>query len=167
MNFTKRINLTPLQVLTSTGNDEWATPPELFNRLDSMFHFTLDACCTKETAKCKKFYTKDDNTLIQSWKNEIVFMNPPYSRNHMKHFIRKAYEESEYNNALVVALIPSRTDTKYYHNYCKKAKQIIFLKGRVKFLLNGKTQDAAPFPSMLVIWQKEPLMRFGLEGYGK
>ena len=165
MIFPKKIKLSTLQVLTSTGNDEWETPIVLYNALNKIYNFTLDPCCTKETAKCERFYIKEDNSLIKSWKNEIVFMNPPYSKSYMKYFIRKAYEESEYNNALVVALIPSRTDTQYFHTYITKAKEIIFLKGRLKFLLNGKPQDAAPFPSMLVIWNKKPLLKTSLEGY--
>ena len=66
--------------LLSTGKDEWETPLDFFNQLDSEFHFTLDPCCTEKNAKCKKFYTKDDDGLKQTWKGEVVFINPPYSK---------------------------------------------------------------------------------------
>lgn len=155
--FPKKIKT--ISVLTSSGNDEWETPHYLFNHYNKLYQFTLDPCCTKETAKCPVYYTKEDNGLNKSWKNEKVFMNPPYSRGLMKQFIRKAYIESEENNALVLALIPSRTDTKYFHTYISKAKEIIFLKGRLKFLLYGKPHQSAPFPSMIVIWNKQPLKK--------
>ena len=148
------------KVMHSSGNNEWGTPEKIYNPLNEIYKFTLDPCCTPETAKCSKFFTAEDNGLEQSWANERVFMNPPYSRDLLKHFIKKAYEESEFNNALVVALIPSRTDTEYFHKYITKAKEIIFVKGRIKFLSNGVEQQAAPFPSMIVVWNKTPLINY-------
>lgn len=54
--------------LFSTGvKDDWETPPEFFHELDQEFHFTLDPCCTPNTAKCKKFYTPEENGLEQDW----------------------------------------------------------------------------------------------------
>jgi len=47
-------------------------------------------------------------------------------------------------------LIPSRTDTKYFHNYIYGRAEIRFVKGRLKF---GNGKNSAPFPSMLVIWR--------------
>lgn len=64
----------------SSKSNDWETPQNLFNELNNEFKFTLDPCCTKENAKCKKYFTKEDNGLIKSWANEIVFMNPPYGR---------------------------------------------------------------------------------------
>lgn len=82
-----------------------------------------------------------------------VFMNPPYGRE-IKHWIKKAYEESKKPNTSVVCLIPARTDTTYWHDYIfGKAKDIRFLKGRVKFINpSGGKSDAAPFPSAVVVF---------------
>ena len=131
----------------SSKSSEWTTPQDYFNVLNKEFNFTLDPCATKENAKCKKYYTKKENGLIQDWSNEIVFMNPPYGRE-IKHWIQKAYEES-LKGAIVVCLVPARTDTIYWHNYCLKGK-VRFIKGRLKF--SGK--DPAPFPSALVVFSK-------------
>lgn len=60
----------------SSTRDNWATPPWLFERLDSYFHFTLDPCSSHQNAKCRRHYTRDDDGLKQSWKGETVFMNP-------------------------------------------------------------------------------------------
>lgn len=64
----------------SSATPEWATPQDTFDRLDSEFDFTLDPASTKENAKCSRFFTEEENGLIQSWEGERVFCNPPYGR---------------------------------------------------------------------------------------
>ena len=135
------------ELMFSSKDQTWETPIELFNKLDKEFNFTLDPCCTEETAKCKKYYTPRENGLIQDWTNETVFMNPPYGRE-ISDWLKKAYEES-LKGTLVVCLIPSRTDTKYWHDYCMKASEIRFIKGRLKF---GNSKNSAPFPSAIVVF---------------
>lgn len=125
---------------------EFPTPPDFYHKLDSEFHFTLDPCATVENAKCQKFFTKADNGLAQDWGKEIVFMNPPY--NTVKDWIKKAYYSS-LRGATVVCLIPSRTDTSWWHDYCMKG-EIRFIRGRLKFC--GK--DSAPFPSAVIIFRR-------------
>lgn len=131
----------------STTN-EWATPQAFFDILDMEFGFTLDPCATTENTKCKKFFTQEDDGLLQSWDNEIVFCNPPYGTV-LKHWVKKA---SEARGGVVVMLIPSRTDTRYFHDYIYKRDnvEIRFLKGRLKF---GGATNSAPFPSMVVIFK--------------
>ncbi len=140
-----------IELFFSSKTDQWSTPNELFNTLNKEFQFTLDPCATKENAKCKKYYTKKENGLIQDWSNEIVFMNPPYGRV-IKHWIKKAYEES-LKGAIVVCLVPARTDTIYWHNYCLKGK-VRFIKGRLKF---GNSKNSAPFPSAIVVFTQKNL----------
>lgn len=55
------------EVVTSSSSDEWYTPPEIFKALDDEFHFTLDPCCTAESALCETYFTKEDNGLDRSW----------------------------------------------------------------------------------------------------
>ena len=132
----------------SSESNEWGTPQDLYNELDEQYGFTLDPCATKENAKCDKYYTKADDGLTKDWSNEVVFMNPPYGRE-IGLWIEKAYKES-LKGAIVVCLIPARTDTKYWHNFIfKYAKQILFIKGRISFI-NGNKKAPAPFPSAIV-----------------
>jgi len=77
----------------SSATEEWATPQELFDRLDDEFHFTLDPCSTDENAKCRKHYTKAENGLLQDWTGETVFCNPPYGRG-LEAWCRKCCEHS-------------------------------------------------------------------------
>ena len=137
-----------IKLFFSSKTHHWSTPNELFNTLNKEFQFTLDPCATKENAKCKKYYTKKENGLIQDWSNEIVFMNPPYGREIGK-WVEKAYRES-LEGAVVVCLIPARTDTKYWHNFIFPYAEIRFIKGRLKF---GGSKNAAPFPSAIVIYK--------------
>ncbi len=64
----------------SSKTPEWSTPQDFFDALNKEFRFTLDPAATKENAKCKKFYTQKEDGLVQSWKGERVFVNPPYGR---------------------------------------------------------------------------------------
>ena len=134
----------------SSKTNEWGTPQDTFDKLNEEFNFTLDPCATKYNAKCPKFYTKEDDGLSQDWGGERVFMNPPYGRTINK-WIEKAYKES-LKGATVVCLIPSRTDTRYWHDYIFPYAEIRFLKGRVKFGKNG-IYAPAPFPSAIAIFK--------------
>ena len=78
-----------------------------------------------------------------------MFVNPPYGRD-IKKWIKKGYEESQKDKTTVVMLIPARTDTSYWHEYCMKASQIFFVKGRLKF---GGATSGAPFPSAVVVFK--------------
>lgn len=134
-------------LLTST-TPEWATPSDFFQELDREFRFDLDPCATKENAKCADYFTKEQDGLAQNWGGRRVFCNPPYGRELPK-WVRKCYEESR-KGALVVMLIPARTDTAYFHDYIyHKAREVRFIRGRLHF--NGH-ENAAPFPSMVVIF---------------
>ena len=136
-------------VMFSSATDLWATPQDFFDKLNAEFHFTLDPCACPDNAKCAKFYTKHDDGLLQNWAGEIVFCNPPYGRS-ICDWVKKRYEESRKPGTIVVALIPARTDTCYFHEFIyRKAKEIRFIRGRLKF---GGAKNSAPFPSMVVVF---------------
>lgn len=137
------------QALYSSENTIWETPQGFFDMLDKEFNFTLDPCATAENAKCDTFFTPADDGLKQDWSGHVVFMNPPYGRKIGK-WIRKAYTESQ-KGAIVVALIPARTDTKYWHDFCMRAKEIRLVKGRLTF---SGAEHSAPFPSAVVIFKQ-------------
>lgn len=132
--------------------DEWETPPDLFDKLNMEFQFTLDPCCRKETTKCNKYFTVEDNGIFQSWEGERVYMNPPYSE--IPTWVNKAVLEVEKNNcSVVVGLLPAWTDRIWFHEFIYPDRaEIKFLKGRVKFLLNGEAQTTPKFGSMIVVW---------------
>jgi site-specific DNA-methyltransferase (adenine-specific) len=134
------------ETLFSSKSTEWETPKSLFNELNSEFAFTLDVCATDDNHKCDKYFTKQQDGLIQDWENERVFCNPPYGRE-IIHWVEKCAK----HNGIAVMLLPARTDTKWFHEYIyqKPNASIRFVKGRLKF---GGSINSAPFPSMIVIF---------------
>ena len=137
------------KLMFSSKEMSWETPQDFFDKLDRDFNFDLDPCATAETAKCRTFYTEEDDGLSKDWGPcKTVFVNPPYGRD-IKKWIKKGYEESRKDKTTVVMLIPARTDTSYWHEYCMRASQIFFVKGRLKF---GSATAGAPFPSAVIIF---------------
>lgn len=133
----------------SSSTDMWETPQELFDSLNDEFHFETDVCATKENAKCPVFYTPEIDGLSMHWCGRC-WMNPPYGRNIGK-WVKKAYDSAKENYATVVCLLPARTDTKWWHDYCMKG-EITFIRGRLRF---GNAKNSAPFPSAIVVFRKE------------
>ena len=141
------------RLLFSHKSDEWETPQGLFETYNREFNFDTDVACNEKNAKCKNFLT---DSLGKEW-GRSNWCNPPYSL--VKEFCRKAVDEQRKGN-LTVMLIPARTDTKFFHDYCygKPSIEIRFLKGRIKFispdgsLIRKGASNSAPFPSMIVIF---------------
>jgi phage N-6-adenine-methyltransferase len=130
----------------SSADSNWETPQQVFDRLDAEFGFDLDACATPETAKCKLYYSEADDALLREWRG-VVWCNPPYGRE-IGRWMCKAYL-SALEGATVVCLVPSRTDTRWWHEYEMKG-EVRFLRGRLKF---GGAQNSAPFPSAVVVFR--------------
>lgn len=134
---------------------DWETPPELFDRLAEEFGpFDLDPCGGSDcyvSRQCTNYYVADG--LDEAWYGR-VFVNPPYGRV-LRDWVYRGWFEATYGGAsLVVALLPARTDTKWWHDYigahCEKASEVRFIKGRLRFV---GAEASAPFPSTVVVWR--------------
>lgn len=134
--------------LFTSNTDLWETPQDFFDKLNDEFQFELDVCAIESNAKCTRYISPEVDALKQEWHKiaKVCWMNPPYGREIGK-WVKKAYEES-LKGCTVVCLLPARTDTKWWHNYCMKG-EIRFVKGRLKF---GKSKNSAPFPNAIVIF---------------
>lgn len=116
------------------NDDNYATPPELYNELNKEFNFDFDPCPYNEGDII------NDGLKIDWGKSN--FVNPPYSQKLKEQFIIKGIEEMKKGNVSVF-LIPVSTSTKLFHDYIKpNANEIRFLKGRVKF---AKINDNGEF----------------------
>lgn len=63
-----------MDVHFSSKTDNWATPKSFYDRLDAEFMFTLDPCADKDNAKCARYFTKDDDGLVQDWSREREYL---------------------------------------------------------------------------------------------
>jgi phage N-6-adenine-methyltransferase len=140
------------RLLFTRESDEWETPDVLVAWLNMTFQFTLDPCATSENHKCERYFTTEDDGLTQSWSEERVFLNPPYSQ--VKLWMQKAYESAQTERATVACLVAVRTDTRWWQDWVLgKANEIQYLAGRVTFKRPGKPANTAPFPSALVVYR--------------
>lgn len=128
----------------SGGTDEWATPQDFYDVVNAEFGFDLDVCALDSSAKCERYFTPETNGLAHEWTG-TVWMNPPYG-DVIEQWMSKAYESAR-RGATVVCLVPARTDTRWFHDYCFPM-EVRFIKGRLRF---GLAEASAPFPSCLVV----------------
>ena len=137
----------------SSKTDDWSTPPEVFEELNNRYGFTLDVCADESNAKCTNYFTAEMDGLKQEWHGRC-WMNPPYGRG-IGEWVKKAWSETVVhdNCEVVVALLPARTDTKWFHDYIYNMMGVsyTFVRGRLKF---GDSKNAAPFPSMIVVFSR-------------
>lgn len=132
---------------------DWNTPKILFDKLNDEFNFQWDLASSKDNALCENYFTKETDGLKQNW-NGICWLNPPYGdkTSKMVDWIKKAYNDTLDNeNLTVVMLIPARTNTKWFHEYCLKAYELKFICGRPKF---GDATHGLPQPLILVVFKK-------------
>jgi len=157
-----KVKLAPVQerkrftenAANSSVSDEWYTPDHILNALYDVFgeKFDLDPCsptrnADKAPVKARKYYTQKNDGLLLPW-HGVVFMNPPYSD--VSSWTKKAMNSVLKGQAKsVVGLVPVRTDTRWWNNYCAGKADVLFLQTRLKF---GEHSNNAPFPSALILW---------------
>jgi len=138
---------------------DWDTPQLLFDKVNKEFNFEWDLAASKENTKCPKFFTQQDDGLKQKWEG-VCWLNPPYGdkSSKMVDWIKKAYNDTQLNSELtVVMLIPARTNTKWFHQFCMKAAELKFICGRPKF---GDGKHGLPQPLILVVFKKSDETKF-------
>ena len=148
------------KALYTSDKQNWQTPPEMLDLVRQVGPIVLDPCSASDNpTKAMMWYTEKEDGLAQPWsKNGVNYVNPPYK--YADTWVKKCVAEWT-RGCEVVALIPARTDTKYYHEWIfQTANAICFLKGRIKFLEptaeGPKAKDAAPMPNALILWTHDP-----------
>ena len=130
------------------NSDNWATPKDLYDELNNEFNFDFDPCPLSDPPLF-------DGLEIEWGKSN--FINPPYSRKLKEAFVKKGIEESK-KGRVCVFLLPVSTSTKLFHDFIlPNAKDIRFLRGRVKFEgINTKgekvTNSCGMHDSMIVVF---------------
>jgi phage N-6-adenine-methyltransferase len=129
----------------------WTTPDTVFHPLAREFAFTLDAAASAENTRAPLFFDEATDGLSQSWGANVVWLNPPYGckKSKTSDWVKKAHRES-LGGATVVMLIPARTNTRWFHNYCLKYGEVRFICGRPKF---GDADHGLPLPLCIVVFR--------------
>ena len=128
----------------------YGTPKWFFERINEEFCLEVDVCADEQNTCLPRFWSKKDNALVQRWAPLRCWMNPPYGMK-TERFCRKAVREAA-AGALVVALLPARTDTHWWHTTVVHAAEIRFYEGRMKF---EGMKTTGSFAQVLVIWRPE------------
>ncbi len=154
----------PQQVATRGALDEVddrGTPPELFDPLHAKYRFTLDVAAAAHNAKCRFFYTREDNGLLQSWQNEMVWCNPPYSD--LDSWCRKAWAEHLTAKGIVMLVPANRTEQGWWQDNVEPFRdkdhsplRVSFRRGRDRFVRAGQevvgANERPPFGCALLVW---------------
>lgn len=123
------------QINIST-QDGWETPPLILAEAMEKYNIypTLDVCATDSNFKCDWYITPEMNALEKPWDSDF-FMNPPYSQ--VNQWLKYAYQQHKKYNVNALILVFSKTDTAWWHDWIEKHAEVHFIKGRIRFLLNG------------------------------
>ncbi len=134
---------------------DWETPYEIIAWLDESFDFTVDLCASRSNALCGKYYTEKNSCLDHDWHGERCYINPPYGKA-MYPMLEKCVSTWKEGDCCIVAVLPVRTDTRWFHDYIlHHSTSISFIKGRVKFDRYGVRVNGSgnPVGQMVVTWE--------------
>lgn len=135
-------------------NDDYTTPPEIFDPLNKVFKFKYDIAAADDNHLCAKYVIKEANALTVRWPTAgNIWCNPPYSKEGgpLIEWTKKAAKEAS-EGSTTVMLLPADTSTKWFHEYALTATAMKFTKRRVRFLLNGIRQGSPKFGSLIVVF---------------
>ena len=117
----------------SKKSDDWSTPRDIYEKFINDGY--IDPC---------PLHSEEDNLNID-FGNVKLFINPPYSD--IKNWVEFAIRHHKKYKNEIVFLVPSRTDTKWFHRLLDYGVELEFIKGRLKF---GGSDNPAPFPSVYI-----------------
>ena len=128
----------------------WVTPVDFFNPLQNEFKLQVDAAASASNAMLPNYFSRRKSAFNQDWRDLRVWCNPPYGRKEIYRWVKLCATGGA---AVCVALLPARTDTRWFHDFIYKQSnvEIRFVKGRIKF---SGTTSAGKFPSMVVIFYR-------------
>lgn len=133
-------------------NGVWVTPKEFFSPLRQEFDLQIDSAASPDNAMLPVFFCAGvRDAFEQDWAGKRIWCNPPYGRSEIYKWVKQCAVGGA---SVVVALLPARTDTRWFHDfiYKKTNVEIRFVKGRIKF---SGTTGAGKFPSMVCIFKSK------------
>src|SRR3990167_8577547 len=144
------------KALMSSKKSDWQTPEHVLELVRQVAPIGLDPCTSPDNP-CRAETLFSAGGLEASWKplaGGLVYCNPPYGRQ-IRAWLRKCCAAGDDRDTTIIALVPARTDTRWWHESVYTANRICFWRGRLKF---RGAPSSAPFPSALVYWGRRPEM---------
>jgi phage N-6-adenine-methyltransferase len=147
--------------------DDRRTPRSLFDPLNARHHFTVDVAASAANRLCERYYDRNTDGLLRSWKGERVWCNPPFSR--LEPWVAKAWQEMRGGCELVVMLLPAnRCEQRFWQEWIEPFRDarrgggdVIqlhsrFRAGRPRFAAPDAPKphkgDRPPFGCVLLTW---------------
>jgi phage N-6-adenine-methyltransferase len=145
--------MTDIKSKFETTKIDWETPIDLFSKLDKEFNFDIDLAASDKNKKVSTFFSESQDALQQDWTGKTGFLNPPFNSDGFswEDWIAKAYEASQTAGTTIVALLPARTNVKWWYRICMKAAEIRFIEGRLRF---AGAAWPLPQPMAVVVFKK-------------
>lgn len=144
-------------------NQDWKLPKEIFDKLNEEFHFDRELATSECNSLMGNHFTETDDAFKQKWSGKN-YVNPPFKD--ASKWVKFAYNESQ-KEGMTCMVIPSKTNTVWWHEYCMKAKEIRFIRGRPLFVREGYegNHHGLPFPLSIIIFEKtdQPTKYSGFE----
>jgi transcriptional regulator with XRE-family HTH domain len=139
----------------SGERDHQFTPPDFLSSIYAAFgEVDVDPCgheLSPVTARRRIMLSDGGDGLKEDWLGDLVFMNPPFS--FMLKWLRRADQQWTAGNAkTIVALVPARTDSNWFHDHLRSQAAVYMMRGRLRFLTEKRVGNQAPFSLMVVVW---------------
>ena len=129
------------------AGDRWATPHDLFARLNAVHHYTVDVAAEARNALLPRYFP---DGLHATWAGERVWCNPPFSN--IGPWVAKADEA-----ALATFLTPVWTDRPWFSTIWNRRTHqpnpgwtVELPEGRIRYAGAGSDPN---FPSMICTYQ--------------
>lgn len=94
-----------------------------------------DLAAHAQNTRCKTFYSKEQDSLKQSWHRDFprgnLWLNPEFGN--IPVFVAKCFEESRQRDGLIIVLTPASIGSNWYAEHVEKKALVIGLRPRLSF----------------------------------
>lgn len=136
-------------------SDDRFTHPVVLSAVEESFGpIDFDPCWHEASAVRPVAYLdfrKGQDGLRDPWQGPVAFVNPPWSA--AKKFLERSYDQWKKGNVkTVICLIPSNTDTTFFHTVLKAEADVYFVMRRMRFFKKDRSQYYSNQAVMIVIF---------------